>query len=255
MPPAWLAHPLTRGMDIDSPRTTALRRSIILEKPFLRKIYDEWYRLIAAKVPDGPGAILELGSGAGFFREHVPQAVTSDIFPIQGVDRVIDAADLPFKDGTLKAVVMTNVFHHLPQPRSFLDEAVRCLRTGGRIVLVEPWNTIWSRFIYQRLHHEPFDPHSREWEFESNGPLSDANGALPWIVFRRDATSLANEYPILHVVSIREIMPIRYLLSGGVSLRNLMPGWSFGLWKAAEWCLSPLRRHLGMFAIITLEKE
>ena len=34
----WLTHPLTRGLDIDDPRTTELRRRVILEKPFLRLI-------------------------------------------------------------------------------------------------------------------------------------------------------------------------------------------------------------------------
>jgi hypothetical protein len=39
----WLAHPLTRGLDINDPNVTHLRRRIIQEKPFLRKIYQEWY--------------------------------------------------------------------------------------------------------------------------------------------------------------------------------------------------------------------
>jgi hypothetical protein len=33
-----LAHPLTRGLDIDDPRTTGLHREIIQSKRFLRKI-------------------------------------------------------------------------------------------------------------------------------------------------------------------------------------------------------------------------
>jgi hypothetical protein len=34
---AWLAHPLTKGLDIDDPRTTHLRLQIIQEKSFLRQ--------------------------------------------------------------------------------------------------------------------------------------------------------------------------------------------------------------------------
>lgn len=37
----WLAHPLTRGMNIDYPQTTALRLRVIRSKPFLRKLYEE----------------------------------------------------------------------------------------------------------------------------------------------------------------------------------------------------------------------
>lgn len=250
-----LAHPLTRGLDIDSPDTTRLRKEIIAQKPFLRRIYEEWYRNIAAEVPAGPGAVLEMGTGAGFCKDFIPNLITSDVFPIDGVDRVIDASRLPFDDGELKAIVMTNVFHHLPVVECFLSEASRCVRRGGRLVMLEPWNTAWSRLVYKRLHHEPFATEAPTWGFEGCGPLSDANGALPWIVFQRDRERLEDLYPEWRVASIRETMPFRYLVSGGVSMRSLMPGWTFPLWKGLETCLSPLRRHLGMFASITVERR
>jgi hypothetical protein len=46
-----LEHPLLQGLDIDDPRTTFLRRQIIQGKPFLRKIYEEWYLKIAEAIP------------------------------------------------------------------------------------------------------------------------------------------------------------------------------------------------------------
>lgn len=250
---SWLAHPLTRGLDIDSPDTTRLRREIIRSKPFLRRVYEEWYRGIAAEVPPGPGDVLELGTGAGFLKDFLPRLVTSDVFPLDGVDRIVDSADLPFDDGALKGIVMTNVFHHFPDPTRFLDEATRCVRTGGRVVMLEPWNTPWSRLVYRRLHHEPFEP-GADWGFDGIGPLSDANGAQPWIVFARDRARFLVEYPDWTVRSVRELMPFRYLVSGGVSMRGLMPGWTFPLWRALEACLGPCRGLLGMFALITLEK-
>src|SRR5262249_39137158 len=67
-----LAHPLTRGMDIDSPETTHLRKRIIGAKPFLRRIYQEWYAAIAVSVPPDRGGVLELGSGAGFLEDYIP---------------------------------------------------------------------------------------------------------------------------------------------------------------------------------------
>lgn len=255
MASSWLAHPLTRGLDIDSPQTTNLRKEIIRSKPFLRKIYEEWYRGIAAEIPSGPGKVLELGTGAGFLKDYIPGLITSDVFPVEGVDLIVDATHLPFEEGQLKAITMSNVFHHFADVRCFLDEATRCVRAGGRIVMLEPWNTLWSRFIYRRLHHEPFEPGSSDWGFEGLGPLSDANGALPWIVFQRDRLQFEQEYPLWRVRSIRATMPFRYLVSGGVSMRSLMPGWSFPLWKGLEWCLHPLRGLLGMFAFIVLEKQ
>ena len=52
----WLAHPLTRGLSVDDPRTTLRRRQIIVEKRFLRALYDEWYSLILVRLPASGGA-------------------------------------------------------------------------------------------------------------------------------------------------------------------------------------------------------
>src|SRR5581483_4830918 len=117
----WLAHPLTRELDIDAPDTTALRRQIIAGKPFLRNIYEEWYRLVRDALPDVEGEVLELGSGAGFMRQYIDDLLTSEIFLTPGVRTVLDATALPFPAASLRAIVMTDVFHHIPRPRAFLS--------------------------------------------------------------------------------------------------------------------------------------
>ena len=149
---------------------------------------------------------------------------------------------------------MINVLHHLSQPRQFFREASRCLVNGGVIALIEPWPTIWSRLIYTRLHHEPFLQDAAVWEFEQSGPLSGANGALPWIIFRRDIQVFEAEFPDLKLLRIYEHTPFRYLLSGGVSLRSLTPAWTSNFWRKIENSLFPLRSQLAMFALIVLEK-
>lgn len=249
----WLAHPLTRGLDLDHPRTTELRRRIIRDKAFLRRIYAEWYGRLAAETPVGGGGVLELGSGAGFLREFIPELITSDVLPLAGVSQVVDAARLPFNDAALRGIVMTNVFHHLADPAAFLREAQRCLRPGGAAVMIEPWVSGWSRWVYSRLHHEPFDPAAPHWGSSSDRPLSDANGALPWIIFERDRERFERDFPRLRVVRIEPLMPIAYLLSGGVGLRALVPGWCYPLVRRIE---RPIERFFpgrcAMFAQITL---
>ena len=250
----WLAEPLTRGLDIDDPHTTDLRRTILQRKKFLRQIYDEWYRLIAAAVPEGAAPVLELGSGAGFIKEYVARVITSDVFPCPGVDRVVDAQQLDFAPASLRAIVMIDVLHHLPQVRQFFRSATRCVQPGGTIVMIEPWITTWSKFVYTRLHHEAFDVAAGAWEFPPAGPLSGANGALPWIVFRRDRAQFERECPEWSIRSVAPMMPLRYLLSGGMSLRSLVPGWTFGLWRRAEHVFRPWMDHLAMFALIVLSR-
>ena len=50
-------------------------------------------------------------------------------------------------------------------------------------------------------------------------------------------------------------MPFRYLLSGGVSLRSLTPGWTYGLWRWVENRMQPWMNHWGMFAHIVLHRS
>ncbi len=251
---SWLAHPLTRGLSIDDPGTTAARRQIVREKVFLRKIYEDWYRQIAAAVPAGPGDVLELGSGAGFLDEFIPNLITSEVFPCPGVKMVVDAHNLPFADASLRAIVMTDVLHHIPEPRKFFTQAARCVRPGGVVSMIEPWVTPWSRLIYTRLHHEPFQPDAAAWEFPATGPLSGANGAMPWMMFSRDREKFQAEFPQWCITTVRPHTPVRYLLSGGVSMRSFLPGAAHGAIKAAETLASPLKNKLAMFAHITLER-
>jgi len=49
-----------------------------------------------------------------------------------------DALDLPFADATFASVVVRDLFHHLPDARSAATEAVRVLRAGGRLLVLEP---------------------------------------------------------------------------------------------------------------------
>lgn len=251
----WLAHPRLRGMDINDPQVTSLRRQIILDNSFLRQIYQSWYDELCAAIPDDPCAVLELGSGGGFLKHSLPDLITSEIVFFTHVDMILDGRYLPFADNSLRAIVLTNVLHHIPEIRLFLADAARCVRRGGVITMIEPWATAWSKIIYTRLHSENFDISTITWEFPSSGPLSGANGALPWIIFERDRDQFQKEFPQWRLDAIHLEMPFRYLLSGGVSFRPLVPNWSFGFWNTIERMLTPWMGKLAMFAHITLRRN
>jgi SAM-dependent methyltransferase len=243
-------HPQTRGLAVDDPRTTLLRRDIIQRKAFLRALYCEWYEQIVNALPKTDD-VLELGSGPGFFRQFLPNVITSEVFETPDVSLIADACDLPFSDQSLDAIVMTDVFHHIPDVALFLVEATRCVRPGGKIVMVEPWLTSWSAWVYTTLHTEPFLPDS-SWKIPGTGPLSAANGALPWIVFERDKDAFEVQYPLWHIKNIAPLMPLSYILSGGVSMRSLMPGWMYRQIRNLERTL--FERRWAMFALIELER-
>jgi SAM-dependent methyltransferase len=250
----WLSHPITRGLDLDDPRTTDERRRLIASKPFLRDIYQDWYRTISDGLPAGDDPVLEIGSGAGFLDRFIPGLLTSEVLACSGVRLVLEGGHLPFADASLRAIVMTNVLHHLPEPRRFLAEATRTIRTGGAVLMIEPWVSRWSSFVYRTLHHEPFAPDAPAWEFPRGGPLSGANGALPWMIFERDRSTFEREFPQWTIERIVPSMPFRYLLSGGVSMRSLMPQATAPLWRAVERSLRPWMTSWAMFAEIVLRR-
>jgi SAM-dependent methyltransferase len=250
-----LAHPDTRDLTLDDPRTTQRRRGIIQRNRFLWRIYDEWYRLISASIPHGAGSVLELGSGAGFLAQYIPGLITSEVFLCSDIQLVLDGRRLPFSSGSLKAIAMVDVLHHVPDNRAFFTEAQRCLRSGGSVVMIEPWVSTWSRQIYTRLHHEPFDPEAPDWSFEGAGPLSGANQALPWIIFQRDRSAFESDFRELEINAVRPFMPFRYLVSGGVSMRQLMPEATFNLWRKLECWLCTWPHYWSMFALIHLKRR
>jgi len=249
----WLRLPekrVVKGMD--DHQQTLLHAEILKDKPFLRNLYRDFYKELSAGTAAGP--VVELGSGAGFIKEIIPSAVTSDVLELPGLDKVFSATDMPFDDGSIGGFVMINVLHHISRPREFFAEALRCLKAGGRVAMIEPANTLWSRFIYKNFHHELFDEKA-EWALPPGGPLAIGNDAMPWIIFCRDRAVFEKEFPLLRVVSVKKHTPLCYFLSGGFTQRQMLPSFMYPFIRFIERLLSPLSDWLGMFQTIQLQKS
>ncbi len=251
----WLKLPETRCIkDLDDPATTLLHAEIVQNKKFLKKLYIDFYKEFGNVITEPETKVLvELGSGGGFIKEVIGNVITSDILELPNVDRVFSALDMPFEDRSVDAFFMFDVLHHIAEPRGFFKEALRCLKPAGKIVMIEPANTLWARFIYKNFHHELFDPKAH-WDLEEIGPVSHGNGAIPWIIFSRDRGIFEKEFPQLRIVRMRNHTPLRYLLSGGLTLRQMVPSFTYPLIKGVEFLLSAINNLLGMFQTIELEK-
>jgi len=251
----WLKLPETMGIEnLEGPATILLHAEIIQKKPFLKKLYIDFYKQFKKAVSDSENKVLvELGSGGGFIKEVIGNVITSDVLELPNVDKVFSVLDMPFEQASVDAFFMFDVLHHITEPKAFFKEALRRLKIGGKVVMIEPANTLWSRFIYKRFHHEAFDAQAK-WELQESGPLSGENDALAWIIFWRDRKIFESEFPSLRIVSMRNHTPLRYVLSGGLTLRQLVPSFSYPAVKAIEYTLSPINNLLGMFQTIELEK-
>lgn len=101
------------------------------------------------------GEILEIGTGKGHFalvlakrgfrftsidiskQEQEIAMLNMQYFGLekQVVLRIEDAENLSFPDRSFDTVFSINVFHHLEKPLVVLDDIIRLLRPGGKIVL------------------------------------------------------------------------------------------------------------------------
>ena len=239
---------------LDDPGRAAALRRVIQGKPALRRLYREIYDRYAALLArcPAPGLAVELGAGGGFAKAVLPAVVATDVIPYAGLDLVADGTRMPFADGSLRALFLLNVFHHLPDAAAFLREAERCLRPGGRVLIVDQYPGWIGAPIYRWLHHEPYDARAAGWQFPSTGPLSDANGALAWIVFERDRARLLREHPRLRLDAFVRHTPLRYWLAGGLKRWSLLPGPLFGLATALDRTLAALLPRCASFVDIEL---
>jgi SAM-dependent methyltransferase len=244
----------TIPFDLDDPKATLAHRDLILQKPFLKRLYNDWYDVFIKKAKEiRTGKHLEIGSGGGFLKEVFPEVITSDILALPNVDMVFSAEEIPFKENELASIVMLNVFHHIPKPYLFLQEAQRTLVKGGKIIMTEPANSALGRFIYKRFHHEPFEENGPR-EIKAGNPLSNSNQALPHIYFERDLELFKKEFPLLKINSIKYHSPFSYIISGGVSRSAMLPYFMYNFVKGIEWLFSPLSKQIGLFCTIEVEK-
>src|SRR5690606_34911690 len=126
---------------------------------------------------------------------------------------------------------LQNTFHHFPDPEQFFREVDRTLADGGGVVMLEPYHGALGSFLFKRMFKtEGFDKEFPSWQTPMTGPMNGANQALSYIVFKRDRARFEEMFPSLKIVAeeISTNYP-RYLLSGGLNFRQLLPDFSIPL--------------------------
>jgi SAM-dependent methyltransferase len=245
--------------------TTKLERhrDIWRQKKIIRVIYSGWYKKIINDLAGNRGKTIELGGGSGNFKEFRPGVITSDIEPCRWLDTCFDAHWMPFKDRAAGNIVMIDVLHHLADPVGFLQEAQRVLAKGGRLVMLEPFPTPFSLFIYKRFHQEPFimdaDYFDRPEDGikDSNMPKDpwEANQAAAYLLFFKHYKKFLRIFGGTFKIIKRKTMScILYPASGGLENKAKIPNALIPVFKFLEILLMPFRRLLAFRCYIVLEK-
>ncbi|ROR34522.1 class I SAM-dependent methyltransferase [Inmirania thermothiophila] len=157
------------------------RRFAELMKAHFAQRYDEafwaeWARWMEPVLSDPP-TVLDLGSGPGLFlRALVERYPGARAIGVECAPYMLDAAGelpggcemaredlhdphLPLADGSVDAALASVVLHEMNQPVRALQETARCLRRGGRLMVLE-WVRVPLRRYLEEEGHLPaaFDP-------------------------------------------------------------------------------------------------
>ena len=117
--------------------------------------------------------LLDLGGGTGELARYLPRnlkitvADPSQAMLKQGREKVFkqqvkhvlaDGADLPFADQSFDYLTISDALHHFRDVETALDEALRVLKPGGKLYILEfDPRTIFTRVIifFEKLAGEP----------------------------------------------------------------------------------------------------
>jgi SAM-dependent methyltransferase len=223
------------------------------DKPLLRQIYAGFYNRIVALLNNRlPGRIVEIGSGVGNLKSHLPEAIGTDLFPNPWLDLVCDGYELPFFSASLSHLILFDVFHHLRAPGAFLREARRVLTKDGRLILFEPYISWLSSPVYGLLHHEPV-----AWQAPINFTETlprprdyyAAQGNATRLFFLTQNRGWPAGWTVFHAEAFAGFS---YLLSGGFSRRAWYPARCLRWLQACDRVLSRWPRAFGARCLVGL---
>jgi SAM-dependent methyltransferase len=229
-------------------------RRVWAEKPVLRRIYAEQF--YAPLLAYRGARTLEIGSGPGLLSDIAPDVIRTDILPSPFIHLAADAHRLPFADGTFDSVIGLDVLHHFETPVRVLHEIARVLRPGGRLALVEPWITPFSRFVYTHLHQETCDLRVQPWldtsQFAAGKHKAafDGNAAIPYRLVQHPEA-----LPEWQLERCEVFCLFTYLLSLGFKRGSLLPAAAYPFVYRMERMTAPLwRRPAALRALLVWRK-
>ncbi len=255
----WLKEPLLDNLCIDEEIRLDLHLQILKKKRMLREVFTEfhcYFKNLEKIFFEGSGIEIELGAGISPIRDSYPEVLATDIVGAPHLDMIINAEAIDLLDCSVKAVFGQNCFHHFSQPDKFFNELNRVLITGGGAILIEPYHGPLASFLYKQLFRsESFDKGFQSWETPNAGPMNGANQALSYIVFVRDRKIFEKKYPNLKIVYQETLGNyLKYLLSGGLNFKQILPDFFTRPIEIAQKLISPFNKWIALHHVIVIKK-
>lgn len=236
-------------------------RLMLQKKPMMRAVFTEFHHAMMALdekfFGNVEGLRVELGAGVCPMRETYAQVLATDVVPDRHLDRVLDATAMDLDSSSVRALYGQNCFHHFPRVELFLQEVTRVVAPGGGVILIEPYYGPLAQILFKRMFAtEGFDKQAVSWDNSTQGPMSGANQALSYIVFVRDQQILRQRFPQLQVLYAAPLHNyLRYVLSGGLNFKQMLPDALVGVVKLCEQLLRPVSAYLALHYVLVVQRR
>ncbi len=110
--------------------------------------------------------VLDIACGEGYGAAALRKAGASDVIAVDASEHVClhvrrkygldvkrgSAEQIPIADRSVDVIVSFETIEHVPNPHRFLDECVRVLVPGGRLVISTPDKVIYGRAVQNPYH-------------------------------------------------------------------------------------------------------
>jgi SAM-dependent methyltransferase len=156
--------------------------------------------------------VLDVGCGDGYvlfqYARHGAEVAGVDLtgtavelsrkrFALGGLSgdfREVDGNSLPFPDNHFDIVCSMGVLHHISNPRPMVDEMLRVLKPGGRLIAMLYDRYSWKNLVLLRLRRL-FDPRYRGKTQQEALNMNDGDACpLALVYSRKEAATLFSRF-------------------------------------------------------------
>lgn len=140
---------------------------MVPEKADVRTFWEHIYRYRFALQFVRGRRVLDIACGEGYGAAALQQAGAASLTGVDvsaetcahaarryGINTVVgDAQKIPLKDAAVDVVVSFETIEHLPHPELFLDECVRVLAPGGKLIVSTPNREVYDALAPNNPYH------------------------------------------------------------------------------------------------------